>query len=512
MIVRPSNSSSEVELKFLVSPSDVAAIRANPIFAFKTTQAQLRTVYYDTPNWDLRESGVSLRVRHKEGVFTQTVKSAAGLSLFDRDQWESEIKGKSPDRSAWAGTPVANILSTHGVRALRPVFRTTVQRTVRLLNEGVSVVEASFDRGELAAGKLREPIEEVELELKSGEATALFIIARRLAAATDLRLSFDSKAERGYQLIGHNGLRPHTAQSSRIPSDIPAVEGFTRVARSCLAQVSANAELLRRVRNPEVLHQLRVGLRRLRAAFATFKPVLPREGLDRSKDEITWLGGELDPARNLDVFIENTFHSAKPEAHGDAMLAAFDRRLLRAQAKAYDRALAALASNRFAMLLLNCAEWVETGPLRQDDARVGARLRDDGASVLAAHALKRFRHKLHKRARYLATLDPAGRHRVRIQVKTLRYAVEFFAKTFGKRTHKQRRKFIAALNVVQNTLGELNDMAMASKTALAVVGHSAPLAFRAGQVIASSDRDEAHLVAKAVHAYKRWWNLKPFWL
>jgi len=511
MIVRTSNPSSEVELKFLVSPSDVATIRANPIFAHTTTQAQLRSVYYDTPAWDLRESGVSLRVRHKEGVFTQTVKSASGLSLFDRGQWESEIKGKNLDRSAWAGTPVADILSAHGVRALRPVFTTTVQRTVRLLSEGVSIVEASFDRGELAAGKLREPIEEVELELKSGETKALFIIARRLAADTVLRLSFDSKAERGYQLIGHDELIPHMAQSSGIPSDISAAAGFTRVARSCLAQVSGNAELLRRVRNPEVLHQLRVGLRRLRAAFATFKSVLPHEGLDRLKDEIIWLGNELDPARVLDVFIERTLHSAKADAHGDAMLAAFDRRLLRAQAKAYDRALAALASNRFAMFLLNCAESVATAPLRRGDARVELRLRDDGASVLAARALKRFRHELHKRAKHLGTLNSAGRHRVRIEAKKLRYAVEFFTETFAKRTHKRRRKFIAALNVLQNTLGELNDMAMARKTALAVVGHSAPLAFRAGQVVADGNRDEPRLLEKAVHAYKRWWNVRPFW-
>lgn len=511
MIVRPSSPSCEVELKFLVSPSDAATIRANPIFAHKAIQAQLRSVYYDTPAWDLRESGFSLRVRHEDGVFTQTVKSAAGLGLFDRDQWESEIKGKNPDRSAWARTPVADILSAQGVGALRPVFTTTVQRTVRLLNEGVSVVEASFDRGELAAGKLREPIEEVELELKSGEAAALFVIARRLAADTALRLSFASKAERGYQLIGRDGLMPHAAQCWDIPSNISAFDGFARVARSCLAQVSRSAERLRQVKNPEVLHQLRVSLRRLRVAFATFKPILPREGLDPLKGEIIWLGNELDPARDLDVFIEHTLHAAKAGARGDAMRAAFDRRLIRAQTNAYARARAALASNRFAMLLLNCAEYVATAPRRQGDARVEMRLRDDGAAVLAAHALKRFRHELHKRGKHLRALDPSGRHRVRIESKKLRYAVEFFTETFGKKTYKRRRKFIATLNVLQNTLGALNDMATARKTALAVVGNSVPLAFCAGQVVAQSNRDESRLLEKAVHAYKRWWKVGPFW-
>jgi len=511
-MIPPLRSSPEVELKFLVSPGDVATISANPIFAHKTTQAQLQSVYYDTPNWELRGSGVSLRVRHTEGAFIQTVKRVSGLSLFDRDEWESTIIGKKPDRSAWAGTPVDNILNAKGVRALRPVFTTTLQRTTRLLSEGASMVEASLDRGELTAGKLREPIEEVELELKSGEANALFSIARRLATDTVLRLSFESKAERGYRLIGQNALKAHKAQPADIPGDLTAIEGFTRVARSCLAQVSANAELWRRVRDPEVLHQLRVGLRRLRVAFATFRRVLPRERLHRLKHEPKWLGGELDSARDLDVFIENAFHSATAKGHRDVTLTAFDERLLQTQARAYDQAISALASNRFAMLLLNCAEWVETVPLRRDDDPLEARLRGGAASILATQALHRFRRQLHKSARHLASLDPAARHRVRIQVKKLRYAVEFFTATFGKNTHKQRRKFIASLDLLQDTLGELNDMAMARKTALAVVGRSAQLAFRAGQVVGGSDRDEPRLLTKALHAYKRWWNVRPFWL
>jgi inorganic triphosphatase YgiF len=511
-MIAPPARSSEVELKFSVSPGDATTISANRIFARNTTQAQLRSVYYDTPDLDLRANDISLRVRHKDGTFIQTVKRAVGLGLFDRDEWESVIRRKSPDRSAWAGTPVASILSAKGVAALRPVFTTKVQRTTRVLREGSSEVEVSFDRGKLFAGRLHEPIEEVELELKSGEAAALFSIARRLTANATLRLSFESKAERGYQLLGRGARKARKAQPVKIPGGLTAVEGFNRVARSCLVQVSANAELLRRVRNPEVLHQLRVGLRRLRAAFATFKLVLPRQGLDRLKRETKWLSSALDPARDLDVFIENAFHKANEAARGDTMLAAFGQQLLRTQAGAYDLALKALASKRFAMLLLNCAEWVETAPLCRNGHRVAVRLRDGDASTLAAHALSRFRHQLHKSARHLASLDPRARHRVRIQVKKLRYAVEFFTESFGRSTHKQRRKFIASLNVLQHTLGKLNDMAMAPKTALAVAGRSAQLAFRAGQVIGGRDRDEQRLLAEAVNAYKRWWNVRPFWL
>ena len=510
-MIQPSHASPEVELKFLLSPDEVAAVSATPIFAHKTTHAQLRSVYYDTPDWDLRRGGVSLRVRLREGVFIQTVKRQAGLSLFDRDEWESEVNGEDPDPLAWAGTPVASILTAKGADALGPVFSTTVQRTIRLLDEGACLVEASLDQGELVAGKRREPIEEVELELKAGDAAALFGVARRLAAAAVLRLSFDSKAERGYRLVGQNGLTAVTAQAAKIPSDMAAVEGFTQVARSCLVQVSANAHLLRRVRNPEVLHELRVGLRRLRAALATFRPIFSRKGRERLKRETKWLAGELDPARDLDVFITSTFHSAEADAHRDPMLAAFGERLLRAQTMAYDRALAAVDSKRFARLLLDCAEWVQAAPWQRDDDPAVARLRDGAVSVLAAQALTRLRRQLRKSGKHLATLDPAGRHQVRIKAKTLRYAGEFFTETFGKRTHKRRRKFIASLQALQNALGELSDLATAHRMVLVVVGCSAEVAFRAGQVVGGRDRDEPQLLATAVQAYERWRRARPFW-
>ena len=196
---------------------------------------------------------------------------------------------------------------------------------------------------------------------------------------------------------------------------------------SCLLQITTNANLLHGVRNPEVVHQIRVGLRRLRAAFATFKPILPPDGLDRLERETEWLSAELEPARDLDVFIRNEFASAQ--------------------------------------------------------GRVPS----------------------------LDTLDRVGRHEVRIKAKKLRYAGEFFSKSFGKGARNQRLKFIASLAALQDALGDLNDMATARRSALAVAGRSPELCFRAGLVIGGRDRDEPRLLAKAVQAYRRWTEAKPFW-
>jgi triphosphatase len=393
---------------------------------------------------------------------------------------------------------------TMGMHRLGPVFGAGIGRAMRRFDKGAGPVEITFDRGEWAIGDLGKTIEEVEVESKAVDVAALFGVVRRLTADAFLRQTVDGKSE-------HDGSIAHEAQVAEIPGDLAAGEGFARVARSCLIQVSTNAQLLRWGSNREALHQLRVGVRRLRAAFATFEAILPCESLERWKIETKWLAGELDTARNLDVFIEYVSRSTKSDAHGDPMLAAFGERLILAQAMAYDLALAAVDSKRFAILLLEFTEWVEVAPWRSDDDVVVAILRDGHASLLAAQALKRLHRQLRKTGKHLAALDPAGRHEVRIKAKKLRYATEFFSKTFGKNAEKRHSKFASSLTRLQNVLGELNDIATARQCALAVAGRNAELAFRAGQVVGARNRDEPRLLAKAVRAYEQWSGAKRFW-
>ncbi|MDP1315088.1 CHAD domain-containing protein, partial [Klebsiella pneumoniae] len=85
---------------------------------------------------------------------------------------------------------------------------------------------------------------------------------------------FESKAERGWRLAEGSERAPRFARVDPLPRALSAEAALRRTALAALGQVSANAELLRRVRRPEALHQLRVGLRRLRAALSVFSPLL----------------------------------------------------------------------------------------------------------------------------------------------------------------------------------------------------------------------------------------------
>jgi len=55
--------------------------------------------------------------------------------------------------------------------------------------------------------------------------------------------------------------------------------------------------------DPEGVHQMRVGLRRLRAAMSLFAALLGDRQTAAIKNELKWLAGELGPARELDVLV-----------------------------------------------------------------------------------------------------------------------------------------------------------------------------------------------------------------
>jgi len=84
--------------------------------------------------------------------------------------------------------------------------------------------------------------------------------------------------------------------------------------------------------------------------------------------------------------------------------------------------------------------------------------------VFTTEELVRRRKKVRKRGADLADLDPHARHQVRIEVKKLRYATEFFSPLYeGRRASKRKETFLSALESLQEHLGELNDLAVSQE-------------------------------------------------
>ena len=489
-----ASPATETELKFRLGPGAVVRLSGHPALQGPQTSQALRSVYFDTPDGVLRAAGCGLRVRATPDGFVQTLKRQTAPGQTARDEWEVPVASEALDLAALKTTPAHKLLKGRR-RDLSPSFATTVVRRIRMVNWEGARIEVAFDAGDLSAGDKREPIYELELELKSGAPAALFSLARRLARDLAIVPVFESKAERGWRLADGESRSPRRAVATSLSPDATTATAFRRIAMACLAQVSANAELLRVVRRPEAVHQMRVGLRRLRAAVGVFKPLLAEAERERIETELKWLAHEADAARDLDVFIRDVFHPTALTAPSSD-LAPLGRHLLTTRGQAYDRVLAAIASPRYALLMLETTAWTET-----------AALPDEPVAPFASEALGRLHHQVEKRA---PDLDAEARHHLRIRAKRLRYAAEFFADLFPAR--RRRARYLKALERLQDTLGALNDLAVARDRIPGEAALDDPeIAFAAGRVIGRRERDESALLAAALKACGRFHNARPFW-
>ena len=496
----------EIELKLEIDPADLARLHAHPLFATGGTQKTLRSTYYDTPDLVLRKAGVSLRVRDTDGRFVQTIKSANNnAGLFDRSEWEHEVKGRNIDLIAARGTALEPLLSVRVRNALRPVFETRVERTVYQLERNGSDIEVALDRGEVDAGGRQAAIHELELELKHGEPAELFRLARELDAIVPLRIAGKVKAERGYELVEDAHQTFEKAGPLALDPSMATGDAFRAIVRNCLRQIIANEPGVR-AGDAEALHQMRIGLRRLRAAVTSFAKVCADSEQDRIKAELKWATNELGPARDLDVFATDVLKHLSETGAGEKEFAEASRDFTLRRGAAYAVVTDVVRSERFRTSLLDVAEWVETGPWSID-----AGTRADAERPIEQHAaevLAKFRKRIRKKGRDLRELNARARHKLRIGAKNLRYTIEFFVGVFpGHKNAKRRQAALTSLKTLQDTLGSLNDIAARK----ARVSNGDGLSAHAAAMVDAGEAKADKLLERARAAHAHFREVKAFW-
>ena len=516
----------ETELKFELDAKGAKALGEHLKLATLGQQRKLRSVYYDTPETDLRDRGLTLRVRDDGNRRVQTIKqSTVGGNSFRRGEWESLLEpgaggDLSPDLDAAAKTPLGEILSRRELAFVRPVFEVEIKRITRSVEIEGAIIEIALDRGCARAEDRRSPIGEVELELKAGPAQALFALARECSGIAALDLCFVSKAARGYALLDDAPPTAAPAIDPRLRRGDTAGEAFQAIAGAALNQIAANARVLKIARQPAALHQLRVGVRRLRSAISVFAPMLADNALASVKAELEWLGGELDEARDLDVFIQDTYQPAlarEPERIG---LARFGERLSAARERAYGRVEAAIAAPRFRALMLATLGWIEAGDWCVSGDPSLAAPRDRPVVALAAEQFERRRRKIVRKGRDLAVMAPADRHHLRIRVKRLRYACGFFASLYSGKAAKAHKAFAIAARDLQDSLGALTDIAFSRDLVARIAGLDGgpedkradpEQAFAAGALVGQAAAPTNRGLKAAARAHRALREAEAFW-
>ena len=191
----------EVELKLEIVSEDAGKFEASGLLASAPRKMRQISTYFDTPDHDVANAGLSLRIRRSGKKRVQTIKADGGSAagLFIRSEWERAAENDTPVLDY--ATPLPALLGGK-IDAIGPVFEVEIDRQSWVIDEGGATIELVLDRGEIVVGERRSPVCEIELELKSGDPAALFALARWIDAAVPIRLGVLSKSERGYRLTG----------------------------------------------------------------------------------------------------------------------------------------------------------------------------------------------------------------------------------------------------------------------------------------------------------------------
>jgi triphosphatase len=502
-----SSTPQEIELKLELEPEALDQVLAHPLFEAqsraKPVTQTLQSIYFDTPDQVLRQAGISLRIRRNGHQRIQTIKAACspdGVALT-RSEWEHEVAGDRPDYTLAAETALKPLLKHQ--EAIRPAFSVTAERTLHILSYGKSTIEVAADRATFEGEERTLRFGELELELKKGHPADLFDLAQALSQQTPLRLSFTTKAERGYEVSSGKPPQRIKADPVLLRRRMTSAQAFQVIGASCLRHLMANEAIVRTTPEADAVHQMRVALRRLRAAITLFKAVVEDEQRDQVKAELKWMANLLGEARDLDVYITKVLEPAGDEHKDDQdyqqLLAGYQDR----RNQAYQTVQETIASSHFVNGVLNTAAWIQAGGWVVDQSKPARQRRKQPVTELAELEIGRRWKRVLKRGRNLADLDPEERHQVRIEIKKLRYAGEFFDNLFkGGGAKKRKRAALKTLEALQETLGELNDIAVGSEM------HTSDAAEALHQEQLTRVDD---LLAAAQAQYQDLATVEPFW-
>ncbi len=508
------NAMKEIELRFQIPAALGDAVEA-AVATASAKRTRLRATYFDTPQRRLAGAGLALRVRKEGRRWVQTLKSG-GPHAFARFEHNVALahgvaSGPStaplPDPALHAGTEGGRALARAlAVRkgeqpeALEALFRTDIRRCHRVLRIAGGSVELACDRGFINSGERAAPICELEIELLRGSSLAVIEAARRWVSRFALWLEVRSKAERGARLAMWNaapsGAEPavpaQRAAALRFERGIGVDAAFRAVVGNCLEQILPNAsELASSTHAQEHVHQLRVGLRRLRTALRLFdgwatqiNPVWTTT----LAEIFTLLGGTRDRDALGAEVIPALRSAGAPWVELPAPVDAADPVLV-------------ARSGRFTQTMLDLLDLSALAD-RADEQEPTADAKD--FATLARERLALWHREVRRDAKRFDTLDDAARHRLRRRVKRLRYAAEFAAPLFDT---KAVARFLKQLEPVQECLGRGNDVNVALALFRSQVETVPAAWFAVGRLTAWRE----DLLEESAAVLKEFRHAGPFW-
>jgi CHAD domain-containing protein len=405
------------------------------------------STYFDTADRRLLRRGLTLRRRVESGA------SHWSLSL-------PQLEGRLAVEAEGGPVPPAELYELLtaflGGRKLGPAATLRTRRNGVRVRNGAGEADVSADEVAILEGAREvDGFGELEVELVNGDETLLDVLERRLHEAGARTNADEVNVERALGTVPPLANEPPAR-------DAPPLEHLLFQLRTQYEEIVRHDPGVRLGLDPEEVHDMRVAIRRLRAMLRAAREMLAPEYSEPLRAELRWLGGELGPLRDADVFIEylreerdGLEESDRPGADELVHLLETDR------GDAHARAIEALRSRRY-LTLLDELERTARAP----------RVRSS-AVPLDDIARREFR-KLRKAARRTDADSPDDDvHELRIKGKRARYAAELAATAVGE----PAEAFVKEAKRFQDVVGEHQDAVVAEE-------HLRELERRGGQAAA----------------------------
>jgi CHAD domain-containing protein len=131
------------------------------------------------------------------------------------------------------------------------------------------------------------------------------------------------------------------------------------------------------------------------------------------------------------------------------------------------------------------------------------------APGFAAQVMQTFHDKARKLGRRVHELDPPQIHRLRIRIKKLRYATDFFG---GLWPNPRTAHYLAALKDLQEALGEFHDTIVADELIVHFTAtEGADVKLSTGPVNRWLTKHQRGLRKQVIESWRKFVDQKPFW-
>lgn len=473
--------SFETELKFRIPAGSLEPLRK----ALGTKSAKtslLEAFYYDTSAAALASARMALRLRCEtfEGAshWEQTLKGEGPSAL---QRLEHNVAFQSQNRPALdirrhapspAGKALGRLLKNADSLDLEELYHTSIRRTRRILSREGARIEIALDEGHIQAGSRQIPVCEVEFELLRGDLPAFINAVQTWVERFQLQLDTRSKSARGHWLAhGQTIFPPTKSQPLDLRGAATPEDALRAMLNNTLSHVLANASQLSDVHTgTEHLHQLRVGLRRLRTVLRVYGHLAPLAGHDQAA-ALASLFQKLGAMRDLDAMAESLWPAL--HAAGAPLVEPTES----ARKDPPPEPAPMLRSPEVQALWLGLiSSFNQSNPGAAHPARPAESL----AEALAA-PLRHLHKQIKRDSVHFSTLDDPSRHALRRRIKRLRYAAELCGSLWPPKTVA---RYLRRLQKAQTPLGEFNDVVVAEEVYRKLAGEDPRAWFSVGWLAA----------------------------